>query len=147
MHRAFRSAALAIGALLVFAPSSSPRAQPPADAQTTHTHIIAPDTFTSETQASMDRMMAGMHAAPATGDADIDFLAMMIPHHEGAVEMARLLLLNGRDPLVRTLAEQIIAAQQSEIQAMKERLSRLRLGVSAGSEYPALTGTRGSVEH
>ena len=42
-----------------------------------------------------------MHASGYTGNPDVDFLAMMIPHHEGAVEMARLVLVYGKDPLTR----------------------------------------------
>jgi uncharacterized protein (DUF305 family) len=81
-----------------------------------------------------------------TGDPDHDFLALMIPHHEGAVEMARLVLLHGRDPLVRQRAEHIMAGQQAEIASMQGRLARLRRasGETIG-EYPALGGTRGIV--
>jgi uncharacterized protein (DUF305 family) len=62
----------------------------------------------------MDKMHDDMAAAPQTVDPDRDFLAMMIPHHAGAVEMARLALIYGGDPLVRQLAEEIIASQQAE---------------------------------
>jgi uncharacterized protein (DUF305 family) len=72
-------------------------------------------------EIGMERMMRDMHAYGHTGNADTDFLAMMIPHHEGAIEMARLVLLHGSDPLVRRLAEDIIATQAVEIQAMRER--------------------------
>jgi uncharacterized protein (DUF305 family) len=94
--------------------------------------------------AAMRAMTQAMEAAPMTGDPDKDFMAMMIPHHEGAVEMARLLLIHGRDPLVRRLAEEIIASQQVEIESMRGRLKIL----SAGSDpdpggFPALYGTRG----
>ncbi|MEP7367479.1 MAG: DUF305 domain-containing protein, partial [Acidobacteriota bacterium] len=78
--------------------------------------------FAKEMDAGMERMMNDMHAPGYTGNADIDFLAMMIPHHEGAVEMARLVLIHGRDPLTRQLAEEIIAGQVVEIQGMKRRL-------------------------
>ena len=94
--------------------------------------------------AAMDRMMRGMSAAGASGDPDRDFLAMMIPHHEGAVEMARLELVHGRDPLTRQLAEGIIAGQQVEIDAMRRRLELL-VRPQGGAEpgFPDLGGTRG----
>jgi len=102
--------------------------------------------FAAEMDAGMEAMMHGMHAPRYTGDADIDFLAMMIPHHEGAVEMARLALIHGRDPLTRKLAEDIIASQVVEIEGMRRRLAILRAGHGAESpEFPALGGTRGPV--
>ena len=97
----------------------------------------------------MSRAMTVMHeemaAAPQTGDPDRDFLAMMIPHHEGAVEMARLVLISGKDPLVRQLAEEIIANQKAEIAAMQSRLTILGRGADPQpGGFPAISGTRGN---
>lgn len=102
------------------------------------------DAFTAEMHDRMRAMMAAMDEAPMSGDPDRDFLAMMVPHHQGAVEMARLVLVHGRDPLTRQLAEEIIASQQAEISSMRARLRVLESGgASNGSDFPALTGTRG----
>ena len=68
-------------------------------------------------------MMQDMHSPGYTGQPDSDFLAMMIPHHEGAVDMARLVLIHGRDPMVRQIAEEIIASQTVEIAAMCGRMA------------------------
>jgi len=102
------------------------------------------DAFARALYAGMARMHDDMVRAPPTGDADRDFLIMMIPHHEGAVEMARLLLIHGKDPLVRRLAEEIIAGQQAEIEAMKARLQILGKGADPNpGGFPSLGGTRG----
>ena len=100
--------------------------------------------FAAGMHAGMERMMRDMHGAAQTGSPDRDFLAMMIPHHEGAVEMARLELVHGRDPATRRLAEDIIASQVTEIAAMKQRLALLGGAPGrADQEFPALGGTRG----
>ena len=68
--------------------------------------------------ASMTRMMSGMDVKP-TGRPDEDFVLMMMPHHRGAIDMAKVELRYGRDPALRKMAEEIVAAQEKEIAEMK----------------------------
>jgi uncharacterized protein (DUF305 family) len=73
--------------------------------------------------AAMDRMHKGM-AIEYTGNADVDFIRGMIPHHQGAVDMARIVIEHGSDPEVRKLAEAVIAAQEAEIKWMEAWLAK-----------------------
>jgi uncharacterized protein (DUF305 family) len=73
---------------------------------------------------AMARMKHGM-GMQMSGNADRDFVAMMIPHHESAVEMARVVLRHGSDPEVCTLAEAIIRDQEREISQMRTLLQHL----------------------
>jgi uncharacterized protein (DUF305 family) len=68
--------------------------------------------------AGMSQMNTAMSTAPMTGNPDQDFAAMMIPHHQGAIAMARTELQFGKDPTMRRLAGDIIAAQDREIALM-----------------------------
>ena len=100
--------------------------------------------FQADMDAGMARMMQDMHALDYSGNADVDFLAMMIPHHAGAVDMARLVLRHGRDPATRQLAEEIMAGQTLEIESMARRLAALRQPASATPDFPSLGGNRGN---
>ncbi len=68
--------------------------------------------------AAMEKMMAGMKTT-ATGNPDADFVAGMIPHHQGAIDMARTELKYGKDPILRHLAAGIVTAQTKEIAFMR----------------------------
>ena len=73
-------------------------------------------------QAAQTTMSERMSSVPLTGDPDRDFLAQMIPHHEGAIDMSKVLLKDGLRPEVRRLAQEIIGHQQAEIEMMKRWL-------------------------
>jgi DUF305 family protein family protein len=74
--------------------------------------------FLSENDAAMNRMMADMTIKP-TGDIDRDFVAMMVPHHQGAIDMARAELRYGHNEQLRRLAQEIVVTQQQEISVMR----------------------------
>ena len=73
---------------------------------------------------SMNVMNYGMANAPMNGDSDHDFASMMIPHHQGAVDMAKAELLYGNNPVLRRLAQEIIVTQESEIAVMQLELKK-----------------------
>lgn len=70
----------------------------------------------------MAKMHESMMATVPSGDADVDFVRGMIPHHQGAIDMAKTVLAHGKDPSIRALAEGIVKAQESEIQMMNKWL-------------------------
>jgi|UPI0003712247 uncharacterized protein (DUF305 family) len=80
-----------------------------------HHSTVANQAF-EQAMMSMDRKMQNVKM---TGNPDIDFAAMMIPHHQGAIEMAKIELQYGTDPRLRRLAQEIIVTQQSEIELMQ----------------------------
>lgn len=72
---------------------------------------------------AMQTMMKDMNVKPS-GDADKDFVVMMMPHHQGAIDMAKVELQYGKDPVLRKLAQSIVAAQEKEIAEMKGWLAK-----------------------
>jgi hypothetical protein len=79
--------------------------------------------FLAENDAAMAKMMAAMNIKPS-GDVDADFVAMMAPHHQGAIDMAQAELRYGRNEQLRRLAQEIIVTQQQEIAAMRLALGQ-----------------------
>ena len=89
--------------------------------------------FLAENEAAMTKMMNDMEAKP-TGDIDRDFVAMMSPHHQGAIDMAIIELRYGKNEQLRRIAQEIIVDQMQEIAAMK-----LAIGEPAADATPAPT--------
>jgi uncharacterized protein (DUF305 family) len=73
-------------------------------------------------------MHSAMSSVHSTGNDDEDFVGLMLPHHQAALDMARVELTHGRDPQMRRLAQEIIADQESEIELMKLWLSQKEAG-------------------
>ena len=74
-------------------------------------------------QRAMQRMQQGMDM-PSSGNQDVDFARMMIPHHQGAIDMAKAELADGKDPQLRQMAEEVIAAQEREIATLQAWLKQ-----------------------
>jgi len=89
--------------------------------------------FLAENDAAMKKMMAAMEIKP-TGDADADFVAMMVPHHQGAIDMAIIELRYGKNEQLRRIAQEIIVDQMQEIAAMN-----LAIGKPVTDSAPAPT--------
>ncbi len=107
------ASALAIG----FAIAQQPAPMPGMDMK-----MMAPNPSDSAStkgyKAAMMKMMEGMPMMKFTGDADVDFMSHMRSHHQCAVDMAKVVLANGKDPEVKKLAQDIITAQEKEIVAI-----------------------------
>jgi uncharacterized protein (DUF305 family) len=82
------------------------------------------DSDWSELIASMDKMHMSMAAIKRSGDSDVDFVRLMLPHHQAAIDMAKTQLLHGKDPKMRRLAQEIITDQQLEIELMQRWLKQ-----------------------
>ena len=103
----------------IFLASAQPiRTLDPEICATSTADVGAEASFLAENGAAMKKMMVDMAVKP-TGDVDADFVAMMVPHHQGAIDMALAVLRHGRNPQIRRLAQEIIVTQQQEISVMR----------------------------
>jgi uncharacterized protein (DUF305 family) len=95
-------------------------------------------TFDQSMGEAMSVMHRDMHNAKYSGEPDHDFVTMMIPHHQGAIDMAKVLLLYGKDPQLGRLAQEIITDQQSEIQLMQLWLKQHGANAQNSTQRPNL---------
>lgn len=119
----FRRLAILMAATASITATSYALAQSPG--RMDHMHMAAADPgerqFLSDNQAAMSKMSSGMAVDP-TGDVDRDFVAMMVPHHQGAIDMARAELKYGHNEVLRRLAGSIIGKQGREISIMRHAI-------------------------
>jgi uncharacterized protein (DUF305 family) len=92
--------------------------------------------FLLDNVGAMTRMLVGMEIRPS-GDSDSDFAAMMIPHHQGAIDMAQAELRYGKNEQLRRIAQEIIVEQQQEIAAMRLALGRFLPPSHAAPDQPS----------
>src|SRR5262249_39731557 len=91
----------------------------------------------SDLVASMDKMHMAMGAVAQSGNTDVDFVRLMLPHHQAAIDMAKTQLLYGKDPQMRRLAQEIITDQQIEIELMQRWLKQRESTQSKENQPPA----------
>ena len=105
----------------------------------THKHGNQPtdDADWSELISSMDKMHMAMGAVARSGNSDVDFVRLMLPHHQAAIDMAKTQLLYGKDPQMRRLAQEIITDQQLEIELMQRWLKQQQGAQSEQNQTPA----------
>src|SRR5256885_7146472 len=95
------------------------------------------DSDWSELIASMDKMHNAMGAVARSGNSDVDFVKLMLPHHQAAIDMAKIQLANGKDSQIRRLAQEIVTDQQSEIELMQLWLKQREKGSRRQGQKPA----------
>jgi uncharacterized protein (DUF305 family) len=91
----------------------------PARHAATHKHGGGAAIGWTELGHCMENMQVAMTAVKPSGDNDVDFVSMMLPHHQAAIDMAKTELMYGKDPQLHRLAQEIITDQQSEIELMQ----------------------------
>jgi len=103
--------------------------------------------FLAENNAAMTKMMAAMDVKPS-GDVDADFVAVMVPHHQGAIEMAQAELRFGHNEQLRRIAQQIIVDQLQEIAAMRLALGQpLPPSTASPTQSPPVDTVNGPTVH
>jgi Domain of unknown function (DUF305) len=108
------------------------------DAEThVHSSQQTADPDWTELIASMDKMHMAMEAIMRSGNADVDFVRLMLPHHQAAIDMAKTELLYGTDAQMRRLAQEIITDQQSEIELMQRWLKQQEPASTKENQTPA----------
>ena len=118
------TAALAVLLVVSVSRAQSPHQHEVSPSQGTPPASVTAESFTSLMMQAMERMHKDMTIVPS-GDPDRDFAAMMIPHHQGAVDMAKVELQFGKNPVLRRLAKGIIVEQLQEIEVMQRELRQL----------------------
>jgi len=103
-----------------------------------HRGIVAAEPAWVELDGHMAKMHAAMSSVAPSGDSDVDFVRMMLPHHQAAIDMAETQLLYGKDPQMRRLAQEIIADQQSEIELMQLWLQQHQTGSAQDRSIAAI---------
>jgi len=102
-----------------------------------HGNQTSVDPDWAELIASMDKMHMAMIAIGRSGNSDVDFVRLMIPHHQAALDMAKTQLLYGKDPQLRRLAQEIITDQQLEIELMQRWLKQEESAQPKGNQTAA----------
>ena len=106
-----------------------------------HASVSIRESKWSELIGSMHVMHAAMTSVQPTGDNDADFVRLMLPHHQAAIDMAKTQLAYGQDPQMRRLAQEIITDQQLEIELMQLWLRQREAKASTVKASPGtLTG-------
>lgn len=118
--------AVPFASALIFLPASSDALA----GAVRNSETSAESSFLSENDKAMSTMMTNMVVKPS-GDIDNDFVAMMVPHHQGAIDMARAELQYGKNEQLRRIAQEIVVEQQQEIVAM-----HLAIGSSVSTSAP-----------
>jgi uncharacterized protein (DUF305 family) len=90
--------------------------------------------FLAKSDAAMTRMMAAMMKSKPTNNVDRDFVTMMVPHHQDAIDMAEAELIYGHNQRLRRLAQEIIVTQREEIAQMRLALESMAVSPSSGPE-------------